>query len=228
MPTAAIIGGTTLASGLIGANAANRAAGQQSRMFGQAQENMRPFQLPGQGAIGMLANMYGIDPATGQRTGAAFNPAALEDFRNSPDYQFALNTGVDAVNTSNAGRGLLRSGNTLRDLMTFGQGLATQQFGNYRGALERLAQMGAGAAGNIGQLMTGQGTAQASGTVGAANAWTGALGNAGNYYMLQSIMNPGGYGGNKGVTNAAGGYVPPSPFVSGSDGFNTVPWGAGP
>jgi hypothetical protein len=39
-------------------------------------------------------------------------------------------------------------------------------------------------------LITGQGAAQAAGTVGQANAYGGALGNLGNYAMLNAYMKP--------------------------------------
>src|SRR5690606_28346611 len=149
---AAIIGAAgSVGSALIGANAAKKAAKQQSGSAERAREDLRrfqeetrqymlPFTRPGQGAMASLAQLYGIDPATGEATGEAFAPGALEAFRRSPDYQFALQEGLGAVERSNAGRGMLRSGNTLRDLTNFGQGLATQTFGNYRGALENLAR----------------------------------------------------------------------------------------
>ncbi len=73
----------------------------------------------------------------------------------------------------------------------------------------------------IGQDMTGGAAAQASGTVGAANAWTGALGGIGNaassYSLLSSLNGRG--GGSAGpadwgaANTATGGYYNPSaPF----------------
>jgi hypothetical protein len=147
---------------------------------------MQPFMIPGQGAMASLAQLYGINPQTGAYDpNQAFNEASLQAFQRSPDYQFALQEGLGAVENSQAGRGMLRSGNTLRALTEFGQGLASQQFGNYRGALTQLASIGAGAAGGAGQSALQAGAAQASGIVGAGNAWSGALGSLGNYAMMQ-------------------------------------------
>src|SRR4029077_20038566 len=89
------------------------------------------------------------------------------------------------------------SGSALKDLMSYNQGLASQSFGNAFNSSQRqkgniysrlsgLAQLGQNAAANTGQqgtALAGQsaqsaqniGTAQAGGTVGAANALSGSL-----------------------------------------------------
>ena len=196
MPGAALIGAATLGSSLIGASAAKKAGNQQAYAAQRARQDMLPYSIPGQGAMASLAQLYGIDPGTGQLTGQPFNQASLEAFRRSPDYEFARQEGLRGVEFSRAAQGMLRSGNTLRALTEYGQGLATQNFGNYRGALENLARIGAGAASGTAQASMAQGAAQASGTVGAANAWGQGLGNLGNYAMLQSMMRPqSAYGG---------------------------------
>jgi hypothetical protein len=190
MPTAAIIGATTIGGSLISANAAQRAAKTQARAAGQARTDLLPFMLPGQGATGALASLYGIDPATGAfDPNAAFNPASLEAFRRSPDYQFALTEGLRGLENSAAARGMLRSGNTLRGITNYATGLASQTFGNYTGALRQLAQLGAGAAGGAGNAAMAQGAATASGIVGSANAIAGGMGSLGNYFMLQNLLN---------------------------------------
>jgi hypothetical protein len=228
MPTAAIIGAATVGGSLVQANAAQKAAKMQSQAAQQARQDMLPFALPGQGAASALANLYGIDPATGQfDQNAVFNPASLDTFRRSPDYQFAFNEGLRGLENSAAARGMLRSGNTLRDITGFGQGLATQTFGNYRGALQQLAQLGAGAAGGAGNAAMAAGAAGASGVIGSANAIAGGLGSLGNFFMLQNLLNPAAsaYGkttpvpGFSGVGGGLGGYTPgmiyPTPYVAG-------------
>lgn len=184
--SAALIGGATLGSALIGSSAASKAAKIQAQAAQQARADMQPFMVPGQGAMASLARLYGIDPTTGAYSpDNAFNQASLEAFQRSPDYQFALQSGIGALENSQAARGLLRSGSTLRGITQFGQDLASQQFGNYRGALGQLASIGAGAASGSGQLAMERGQAQASGIVGAGNAFAGALGSLGNYAMMQ-------------------------------------------
>jgi hypothetical protein len=187
MPTAAVL---AAASAGVGVYSANKAASAQSKAAGQARQDMMPFMIPGQGAMASLAQLYGINPQTGAYDpNQAFNQASLDAFRRSPDYQFAQQEGMGALQNSAAARGMLLSGNTLRGITEFGQGLATQTLGNYRGALAQLAGIGAGAAQGAGQAAMQQGAAQASGYVGAGNAISGALGSMGNYYMMQGQMN---------------------------------------
>ena len=210
------MGAASIGSALIGSSAANKAAKLQAgaardaqalqlRMFEEGRGELRPYMDAGRGATASLAQLYGIDPSTGELTGQPFNQASLDAFRNSPDYEFARQEGLRGVTFGNAQKGLLKSGNNMRDLMSYGQGLATQNFGNYRGALQQLAQLGQGAAGSLMGNSTAvganaanagmqQGAALASGVVGSANAFNGALGNIGNYAMLQSFMNPSGSG----------------------------------
>ena len=186
--SAALVGGATLGSALIGSNAAYRGSKSQSKAAALARADQMPYAMPGRGAVASLAQLYGIDPNTGALTGQPFPEGSLEAFRRSPDYQFASDEGRRQVEFSNAGRGLLRSGNNMRDLVRFGQGLATQQFGQYRGALMQLAQLGQGAASAAGQASMAQGAAQASGPVGAANSWMANLGSLGNYAMLSNLI----------------------------------------
>jgi hypothetical protein len=184
------IGAGTLGSALIGANAAKKAASQQAAALSAASQQLKPFSLPGQGAAAALAQMYGIDPATGALTGQPMSPEALAAFERSPDYAFARQEGIRGVEFSNAARGLARSGTNIRGVTEYASGLATQNFNNYRNALLALAQLGAGAASGSASMTAQAGGALASGTVGAANAWSGALGSLGNYFMLQSLMSP--------------------------------------
>jgi hypothetical protein len=124
---------------------------------------------------------------------------------------------------ANVGGGAI-SGNTLRSLADYGQNLASTEYGNAfnrfqteRGniynTLANIAGMGQQAVNtgvNAGQsfagqqtgLITGQAAALGAGNVGAANAYSGAVGNVGNMAFLSSLMRPqtpavtppGGYG----------------------------------
>lgn len=88
-----------------------------------------------------------VDSGT-QNLGALnrINSGDFSSFQYSPDYQFALDSGVNAIEGSAAGQGSLQSGKSLKDLMRFGQGLGTQNFNNYAGRLQNMAQMGQNAA----------------------------------------------------------------------------------
>lgn len=217
---AAAIGGvSSLASGMIGADAAKQASDAQVAQDQQALATQvsatnaglavqAPFVDVGTGAAHDLADLYGISYAaqpsgtTGpggiavpynsnagkaSAGGASVEAAAQQKFMSSPDYQFAFTQGLQALRRSAAASGTLESGGQVKAATEFGQGLASQQYGNYYNRLLGLANMGSGAAnstttaalagGNsVANTQMGIGTAQASGIVGGANALTGALG----------------------------------------------------
>jgi hypothetical protein len=214
----------SVAGAAIQSNAAQKAAKQQAKGAAQARQDLLPFSIPGQGATASLAQLYGINPETGEADpNQAFNQSSLEAFRRSPDFQFAFQTGQDAVNTAAGGAGMLKSGNRLRDLTTFGQGLASQQFGNYRGALQQLAALGQSAATGAGNAAIQQGTAQASGTVGSANAIAGGLGNIANTAMMYQYMNR-----QPSLSAYSGGAMSPYNAASNPMGYsNVLPGGVG-
>lgn len=93
--------------------------------------------------------------------------AAQANFRNTPGYQFALQGGIDAINNSQAAKGLFNSGATGRALMKYGTGLADQTYQNYISNLLGLTGIGTGAGqliGQAGQYSKGQSTGTASGS----------------------------------------------------------------
>lgn len=150
----------------------------------------------------------GTAPATGAPVGSSaggfgslLTPFDVNTFHQySPAYQFQQQQGLQGVlNQDASGQGAL-SGATLKDLIGYNQNLANTSFnnafnqyqtqqGNIFSRLSGIAQLGQSAAANTGQqgtALAGQaaqsatniGTAQAAGTIGAANATTGALNSA--------------------------------------------------
>lgn len=139
--------------------------------------------------------------STAGNYGSLLKPFGLSDFYNySPAYQFQKQQGTQGVlNADAAGQGAL-SGSAMKDLIDYNQGLAGTSFnnafnqyqtqqGNIFSRLSGIAQLGQAAAANTGQqgtALAGQqaqsaqnvGTALAGGTIGSANAWTGALSSA--------------------------------------------------
>lgn len=119
-----------------------------------------------------------------------------DDFYMSPDYQFALQEGLKSLDRSASARGGLGGGANLKDLMRFGSGLASQQFGDYKNSLmslaglgqtstSNLANLGANMAGNVGNLMSNQGASRASAYTNQANA----LNNFGQNMTYAYMMN---------------------------------------
>lgn len=138
-------------------------------------------------------------------------------FFKSPDYQFRLNEGMNAVQNSAAAAGSLYSGNALRGIADYGQGLAASEFGNWfnrQGALAGIGQAATEQAGqgaiatgnNVSNLLMGQGNARASGIVDQTNALTGTLNQLAMLYGSGAF---GGYGGYRPNSTAATGYGVP-------------------
>ena len=199
--TGAIVGGTSLISGVMGAKAAKSAAQTtadatvraqeiQKEMYEQGREDLGPYREQGYTALKDIGAMKPY--LTGQ----------FEDYRDQyldPSMAFRMKYGTQATERlANVGGGAL-SGNTLRGLTDYGQNLASTEYsnafnrfqterGNIYNTLANIAGMGQGAvntgvqagqatAQNLGTLGIGGAQAQAAGTIGAANAYSNALGN---------------------------------------------------
>ena len=61
-------------------------------------------------------------------------------FQRTPGFKAALDTGTQAIQRSFAARGMGNSGNVLAELMKYGTGLASQEYGSQVNRLSRLAQ----------------------------------------------------------------------------------------
>ena len=197
-------------SAVIGAYSSNKASKAQQqaqreasaaeeRMFNRQVELQEPFRQVGVNALPELVEA------------SRYTPFGMEQFQADPGYGFRLKEGLRALENSAAARGGLLSGNAMRGITRYGQGLASEEFGNAfnryqaeRAArlnpLQSLAGMGqsnaatmaqqAGQYGqNLAQGAAAMGNIRASGYVGQANALTGALGQGLNYYQNQQMMN---------------------------------------
>lgn len=136
------------------ASASNKASAQalalQQQQYQQARTDMQPYMQAGQGALNALqqrivggAGAGGADPGS---FGATANPAysqaayqapdafsySADDYTQSPGYQWQLQQGLGAINSSQAHRGALNSGATLKSLASYAQGLAAQDFNAQR------------------------------------------------------------------------------------------------
>lgn len=226
MPVAAplIIAGGSIASGLIGANAAKSAANAQleaennalsfqKSIFDKTQANFEPYLNVGRGATYSLGQLYGI----GKDGNSIPANADYSQFYNSPDYDFAKQQGELGLTRAENARGMNLSGGALKDIADYNQGLASQQFGNYFNRLLSLSQLGnnaAAAAGNsganfsnqIGNTMGAMGQSQASGIVGGANAITGGINSGITNSLLYNALNRSSYSppGSSAITSPLG------------------------
>jgi hypothetical protein len=121
------------------------------------------------GRFDTLAQSYDPYVSTGLTANSALarllaDPSSV---RSLPEYQFAQDQGVQALDRSAAARGMLNSGRQSKDLLRFGTGLADQTYGNQLQRLMGLNQQGLGATtaqnATIGQGLAGQlGTRQSA------------------------------------------------------------------
>jgi hypothetical protein len=218
--------GGAVASGVIGsnaaqsaaqtqANAANLATNTQLGIFNQTQQNLQPYNQVGQSALSQLASLFGLStggaPGTGPTPATA--AAATSALTQYPGYQFGLKQGSQALSASAASQGLELSGGQLAAQQQYGQNYAMANAWNpYVSQLNTLASngqnagaslgaIGATTGNNVAQTQLAAGQATAAGTVGSANALTGAL-NTGIYSGLNSALL--GYGiQNQTMTNPA-------------------------
>lgn len=163
----------TVVGGALASNSANKGArkaadaqtaaaqltvDEQRREYDQTRTDQAPWLQAGSGAL------------TKQN---AFLNGDWSGFENSPDYKYALDQGLSAVDHGAAARGGLFGGGNSRDEMRFGQGLALQNADGYYSKLagmsgtgiqtaQNLGALGAGMANNIGNAYTNAGNARAS------------------------------------------------------------------
>jgi hypothetical protein len=161
-----------------------------------------------------INSLYGGPAGAAQAEWDAANPNGgvntpsgpdMSVFTASPDYQFRRDEGMRDLGNSFAARGGAFSGNALRGITDFNSNLASGEFGNYFNRMASLAGIGQTAANNqsnaamntgnnITNLLGQQGDARASGIMGQANSWGGALNSGLNSWLL----NRGGYFGGGG------------------------------
>lgn len=121
---------------------------------------------------------------------AVDNTAAAQDafsnFRNSTGYDFRVKQGMNAVNSGYAGSGTIKSGAAIKAANDYGQGMATQEFGNHLNALgnqqslgyqagSSAAGVGTQAANSLGSIYMQNGANQANAALAGAQNTANAL-----------------------------------------------------
>lgn len=210
---ALVSGGANIVGGYLGGQGAKKAAetqaaatreaiAQQRAMFDIQNEQQRPYREAGYSA---LSDIVGMKPYLTKQFGQEDFQAGID-----PSYNFRLAQGnIATTNLANQAGGLI-GGNALQGLTNYGQGAASQEFGNAfnrfqtqrtgiyntlagiagigQKAQEQTSQLAQNVTGNIGQATIGGGNAIAGGQVGYANAISGGLQGAANAYMLPSLL----------------------------------------
>jgi len=127
-----------------------------TNMYSQNAQRLDPYGARGNAAGGQINALLGLggDPQAAQN---AFN-----QYQGSTGYQFRLGEGMNALNSGYAGSGLLQSGAAMKGAVEYGQGFASNEFGNYMNMLgnqQNAGLAGASALAGVGQNMVGQVTA---------------------------------------------------------------------
>jgi len=184
------------------ANAANQASALQKQMYEQQRQDYAPYREAGYTALKDIAGMK--DYLTHQY--------GAQDFQTDPSYQWRLQQGQQAANQAANMSGGLLSGNTLRGMQDYTQGLASTEYNNAfnrfqtqrqgiyntlagiagigQNAQNTTSNLAAQTAGNIGQAGIGAASALGAGQVGAANAYGNAFNNFGNNVTLSQLLKP--------------------------------------
>lgn len=162
--------------------AASSAIEQTQMNYDRTQQDLQPYIDAGKGAIAKMQSL---------------NSGDFSSFKQSPDYQFRFDQGLQALDRSAAARGSLFSGGHSADLIGYGQGMASQSYNDFYNRLAALSQGGQGAAANLGSVGTGNAasiggylqnaaTAQGNAAINSANANSNMVGQlaglAGNYF----------------------------------------------
>lgn len=184
-----LIAAKTAADGQIGAAEIQRKAAQdainaQRGMYNQTRLDQEPWRQAGSNALTELSNFNQTNPEF------QFNTSGNNI---DPSYSWRLSEGIKALENAASARGTLKSGNTLKAITEYGQGAASQEYGNAfnryttqrqtnLNRLQSLANVGqtaVNATGQAGQNYTNNATnaliggaqAMGQGQTGAANAW---------------------------------------------------------
>lgn len=209
----------TAGAGLIGGALSNRGARrgadaaadaqyasieEQRRQYDQTRSDMEPWRLAGQDGLNRLQGLLN-------------DPNSIQD---SNAYQWRLGQGLQSLDRSAAARGGLYNGGHSADLMSFGQGLASQEYGDQWNRLaglsgvgqtvnSQLGQLGASMAGNIGNSLSNIGNARQSAyqQIGQNNAQMayGIGGALNNWYQGRTQKQAGTTAGN--AVNSTTGFV---------------------
>lgn len=98
--------------------AANNANGTQYAEWQKQQQNMQPYLQAGQSG---LSQLQGAMPDLTRQF-------SMNDFHESPGYQFQLNQGLGAVQRSAAAKGFLNSTGTMQNINNYAQGTANTEY----------------------------------------------------------------------------------------------------
>jgi hypothetical protein len=212
---ASVAGGAISASGARSAgraqaDAAKQAAQLDKEMYYDQAARMEPFRQAGLTTQTELMRQLGLSgDANSAGYGNLLKNFSQQDFQEDPGYGFRLKEGLKAIDRTAAARGNMISGAAMKAAERYGQDMASQEYQNAynrynndrstnyqmltgqqsvgQNASNAMNQASGQYAQNAGDAYMQAGNARASGYVGAANAWSGALNNMSNMYMMNKF-----------------------------------------
>lgn len=129
-------------------------------IFDTTRADYEPWRATGVGALGKLADMFGVPRSSGvagqfvggegSAPGSTMPPASVGSpnyggFETSPGYRFRVDEATKAIERSAAARGSLRSGATMDAINRRVQGVASSEYENFTSRLMQLAGLGSNA-----------------------------------------------------------------------------------
>ena len=185
------------------AASADRASQIQQENFEQTRQDLAPYKQAGDTSLNQLMGQMTPDGYFNQTyTG--------QDIYSDPSYQFRLQQGQDAIQSSAAAKGGLLTGATLKALQNYGQESASQEYSNAYNRfnadqtnrynrLSNLVGIGQNAAAQVGNAgaQTAQAVANntmagansiAAGQVASANNWANTANNLGSMATSYAMM----------------------------------------
>ena len=259
---ALIGGGAALLGGAMASGAASDAAGAQAdaannasanslvasresnalqkEMFDKQIELNAPFRNAGLTGQNRLMEMLGLGgDKNAQGYGSASKNFSMSDFQEDPGYQFRMQQGQQALERSAAARGGLLSGRAGKDMTSYAQGTASQEYGNafnrfqtnrssQLNPLQSLAGMSQTASGNMSNAAGAYGANVGNNLTSTANTVGNNMMGTGNARASGYVGSANAWGGALG--QAATGYQqsqmmnqlfkPPSSGYSGASGYS--------
>jgi len=169
-------------SALLGSNASGQASKRARREVEtgikrvEDNTNFKGYSRGGANAFNQSQNLLGVGDGSPEAQAAA--RGGFQNYLNSAGYKTQLDSGIDALNSNAAARGMLKSGATLKATQRFGAGLGQQYFNNYIGQLNQQAGYGMQADQNLSNVYTGgaatKANSQQANGAQQAQAWAGA------------------------------------------------------
>lgn len=125
---------------------------------------LQPFETGG--------SAFQLQQAQSGALGPEAQAQAFSDFQESPGQQFLREEGLRFIESGAGAGGGLGGGERLRELVKFGTGLASQDFGAQFGRLGEVAQRGLGVARNVADITRGTAADVAQTGIGGVGAFS--------------------------------------------------------